>query len=375
MSKGFLYVFPFKLSATGEVIDGVVQNVPSFCRKQSCTKKCLDFYKGIDGKRGMHKCPYGFAVAVEEIGGINVTFTCLDIVGVSDKKMVQKRTNDKDFIPRITRLHYDEILHKMKEYFTSMSEYYSHKHQTLLNEDNYQDKIDNLDNTFHELRKLNSRLKAKIEGLIAYLDNHPNYNDAILQKNAKDVFAASQLITIRLSTYDLVLNPNSALNYTKISIPIYKKFDKVARLLDYQAQENDLVIKLSGSSFSTFDANDMVELLPYLLLDNAIKYSKPGRDIEMHFSERGEILEVTVKSFSLRPKDNEIKLLMERNYRSTNVNGKTQGQGLGLFIARYICDANGIGIEINVGSRIETDKMDVKYSDFIVTLQFDGIKK
>lgn len=375
MSKSSLYLFPFKLSSTGDTIDGMMQPFPAFCRKQCKTKACRDFYDAVCSRTGSKICPYGFAVITENIGGTLVTFTGMDVVGISDRKQVQRRATKRDYLPRLTKQVYANMLENMKENVSSLEDFYSQKQNTLLAADDYQTKIDTLDNTFHELRKLNGRLKASVEWLIASLDNNGQPLDSYLLKVVKDIFAASQLITIRLSTYDIILNPNSSLNYTKSQLQIYKKFDKVARLLDYQAQEKGATITINGSSYSSFECNDMVELLPYLLLDNAIKYTMWGKDIKLRFSEFGRKLTVEVISFSQRPAEHEINSLFERGVRSKNVSDKTVGQGLGLYIARYICDANNIKIDIKLGKKIETDNEDIKYSDFIVTLQFEGIVK
>lgn len=375
MSRISLYIFPFKLSATGDIVDGTMQSLCSFCRKQCNTKACRDFYARIHGKVGQYKCPYGFAVVVDEVVGTTITFTGLDIVGVSDKKLVQKRVSNKEFVPRLSRENYAYMMTKMKDGIAALQDFYSQKTNSLLAADDYQSKIETLDNTFHELRKLNSRLKAKVEWLIAKLDDPVLQTDSYLLNNIKDIFAASQLITIRLSTYDLILNPSSSLNYKKGDMRIYRKFDKVARLLDYQAQENGTTIRIIGSSYSTYECNDMVELLPYLLLDNAIKYSMRDKDIQLKFTESGNKLTIVVDSFSKRPEDHELKTLLERGVRSKNVSNTTEGQGLGLYLAQYICGANGISFSLSLGKRIETDKEGTKYSDFIVTLLFDGVVK
>lgn len=375
MSKKSLYLFPFKLSATGDVIDGTMQHLCAYCRKQCNTKRCRDFYMQVYGKIGYYKCPYGFSVAVEDILGTIVMFTGLDIAGISDKKQVRRRVSKKDFVPRITKKVYTDMMAQMREGVASMKDYYLRMQSSLSAAEDYQSKIDTLDNTFHELRKLNGRLKAKVEWLIVRLDDPCLQTDSYLIKNIKDIFAASQLITIRLSTYDLILNPNSSLNYKKSDMPIYRKFDKVARLLDYQAQENGTTIKITGTSYSTYECNDMVELLPYLLLDNAIKYSMWNREIKLNFREIGNKLTVVVDSFSQRPVENELNSLLERGVRSRNVMEKIDGQGLGLYLARYICEANNINIDLSLGKKIETDKEGIKYSDFIVKLVFEGIVK
>ncbi len=373
MSKESLYLFPYKMSYSGIVSDGTMQKLPQFCIHQCNSKKCRDFYAGLKGESGRYKCPYGFAVCVEQIAGVPVFFVGMDVVGISDKKLVQKRTTAKDFIPRLKKEQYEERLIIMANMANSIEDYYSQAQGTLLAADNYQSKIETLDNTFHELRKLNGRLKASVEWLTMLLDNSGFQQEAMLSKASKDIFAASQLISIRLSTYDLILNPNSALNYTKSPLAIYKKFDKVARLLDYQAQESGTIIKITGNSYCTYECSDMVELLPYLLLDNAIKYTMWGKDTNLIFQEIGNKLKVTVKSFSIRPADQELNSLLERGIRSKNVTSEKEGQGLGLYLARYICDANNISINLSLGKRIEEDDKGIKYSDFIVTLQFDGI--
>ena len=375
MSKLSLYPFPFKLSPSGEVVNGAMLALPVFCSRQCNTKICRDFYIQKCVKKGEYKCPYGFAVMVEDINGQLVFFPGLDIVGVSDKKQVQRRIASKDFVPRLPKEQYSYMLSKMLASIASLEDYYSHKQQTLLAADDYQSKIETLDNTFHELRKLNLRLKAKVEWLIAQQDSPSFHFDNYCDKAVKDIFAASQLITIRLSTYDLILNPSSTLNYTKSPMSIYRKFDKVARLLDYQAQENGMSIRIVGNSYSTFECNDMVELLPYLLLDNAIKYTMWGKDTTLRFVETGNKLTVEVNSFSRRPADHELNTLLERGVRSKSVSSNIQGQGLGLYLARYICESNDISLRLSLGKRIETDSDGGKYSDFIVTLQFNGIVK
>ncbi len=373
MSKECLYLFPYKMSSSGIVSDGAMQTLPQYCINQCNSKTCRDFYLRLNGKFGRYKCPYGFTVCVEEIAGIPIIFVGMDVVGISDKKQVQKRTTAKDYIPRLNKEQYEKRLSMMKKMAVSLNDFYSQVQGTLLAADDYQSKIETLDNTFHELRKLNGRLKASVEWLTMLLDNSGYQQDAMLSKASKDIFAASQLISIRLSTYDLILNPNSALNYAKSPLAIYKKFDKVARLLDYQAQESGTTIKITGNSYCTYECSDMVELLPFLLLDNAIKYTMWGHDTYLSFQETGNKLTVTVKSFSIRPVAHELNSLLERGVRSRNVNSDKVGQGLGLYLARYICDSNNISINLSLGKRIEVDNKGIKYSDFIVTLQFEGI--
>lgn len=42
--KNIIYPYPFKLSTTGDLSDGIVFQIPSFCKSNHKTKKCRDFY-------------------------------------------------------------------------------------------------------------------------------------------------------------------------------------------------------------------------------------------------------------------------------------------------------------------------------------------
>lgn len=67
--KNTIYPYPFKLSATGDLSDGLVFHVPSFCRSNHKTNKCRDFYKNECENEGYKQCPYGFAVNVNHFLG------------------------------------------------------------------------------------------------------------------------------------------------------------------------------------------------------------------------------------------------------------------------------------------------------------------
>ena len=78
-----------------------------------------------------------------------------------------------------------------------------------------------------------------------------------------------------------------------------------------------------------------------------------------------------IKGLSIRPQNHEIKQLFERGIRSEKVE-EVQGQGIGLFLAKYICDIHNIDISIKVGDVIEYYNGRA-YSDFTVKLIFNDI--
>ena len=56
--KNTIYPYPFKLSATGDLSDGLVFHIPSFCKSNHKTKNVLTFTRNdskMKGKNHVHK--------------------------------------------------------------------------------------------------------------------------------------------------------------------------------------------------------------------------------------------------------------------------------------------------------------------------------
>jgi two-component system sensor histidine kinase SenX3 len=78
------------------------------------------------------------------------------------------------------------------------------------------------------------------------------------------------------------------------------------------------------------------------LLDNAIKYSDPGAEVEVEFWVRGDDLEVVVRDHGLGIPSEELERIFERFYRVDRARSRdTGGTGLGLAIVRHVAQAHG----------------------------------
>lgn len=372
--KNTIYPYPFKLSATGDLSDGLVFHIPCFCKSNHKTKKCRDFYKKECETEGYKKCPYGFAVNVNLFLEQKVIFSCLNIDRFSDKKMIQKRLTNKDFLPRIPLVKYEKSIQDVLMFVKSCDDFYKKENEKINSRETYVDKIEILDNTFHELRKLNQELKLQTEHLISESNNFNWDNIDKIKYLSQNVFSTSQLISIRLNTYDFGVNPNLSLYEQKAPIQIHRKFVKVAHCLREYANKKQIKIQITGESYSSIMANDVLELLPYLILDNAIKYSLESRPIEVKFNERTSELEIITKSFSVRPHEHELRKLTERGMRSTRIDSQIQGQGIGLYLASYICELHDISITFSLGKE-RYFVNEIPYSDFYVVLIFHNIIK
>ncbi len=94
-----------------------------------------------------------------------------------------------------------------------------------------------------------------------------------------------------------------------------------------------------------FDAAALSSRAVVNLLDNAVKYSGPSRDIAVRLEARTGSVTFEVEDHGVGIPAAEQKKIFERFYRISNGSGKG-GYGLGLFLVRHIMDAHGGRAEV-----------------------------
>ncbi len=77
------------------------------------------------------------------------------------------------------------------------------------------------------------------------------------------------------------------------------------------------------------------------ILDNAIKYTPPGKRIWIDFTLSGNCTVVTVEDEGIGIPQGEIDRIFDQFYRASNVHGYTGGIGLGLYVSRYLARMHG----------------------------------
>jgi signal transduction histidine kinase len=103
----------------------------------------------------------------------------------------------------------------------------------------------------------------------------------------------------------------------------------------------------NDGEFILFGDKERIKQLLYILLDNAIKYNKPGGEIEVKLikKENSVILQITDTGIGI-PQE-KIPNIFERFYRIDVGRSRSQGgAGLGLSIAAWIVDAHDGRIKV-----------------------------
>jgi K+-sensing histidine kinase KdpD len=226
--------------------------------------------------------------------------------------------------------------------------------------------IDLINSTLHEIRKFNLEIKRISEDVL----NNNSISPEEAQKKVKSIFASSSLMSIRLNLYDFDENPQIITASSTYSASLYSKFYKATHILENYARDNKVAIKLIGSSYLNLDAYPILDFLPFVIIENAIKYSPENQDVEVKFQENNRALDITISSIGPRLMEHESKDVFKKGFRGLDAASlDSSGGGYGLYFAKLVCDLHDINISVACGNyRFKLDG--VKYADFDVHIYY-----
>lgn len=258
-------------------------------------------------------------------------------------------------------MHYDKQNRRLENLHAEIAELKIHNSR-LTSEANNVKAI--LDSTLHEVRRFSAQLTKFLERLSRDTEGNTQLNQAALS-----VFYTAGMISSRLAYTDIELNPGAIESQTVIRSGIYKKFDKAKRILAEEARDRGVTIQLTGESRVEIDALPVFELLPFVLLENGVKYSPRAQVVNVAFETIRGRQNVTVTSVGPAVADAEMPRLFEKGYRGAQV-VRLPGEGLGLFLAKQVCKFHDVQIRAETGSRNLYQMSGITYSEFRIVLQF-----
>ena len=154
-------------------------------------------------------------------------------------------------------------------------------------------------------------------------------------------------MTLRMDAYAFMYNEALLATTEKSGHNIYHIFDKVKHCLKDKADERSVTIHIkSNGECCELKAYDCLDLLPFILLDNAIKYSDRKTHIQVDIKDTPASCIFLVSSISPRLADGECERIFDRGFRGENARKVTdEGLGIGLYTAKKICDLHNSSIE------------------------------
>lgn len=362
-----MYAIPC-ITKDSNYIDGVFINSLTFCKNNYCVdKKCINHYKEVFSKQksGFYTCPYGLVsyLFVQE-NSSKIIFTSLREKSRYKKKN-RKFQNEFNFNLVLSE---EKIIDLINLSISTVNE-----RQIL------QEKQNTFDSMEHEVKKLNSSIKDNCDSFINLFNEKqdlyslsPDEYKMFFDK-LKTLYVISSLINLRYTIYDYEKNPNSLTVDSPGKIPIHGKFVKCSKILrNHKGKKSH--ISFYGECHKYIIAYPSFELIPFLLLENALKYTLDDNEISVDFEEKYNSLIITIKSMSLYCSKNDIPHIFEKGYRGENAKkyNNSNGNGIGLYFVKLLCDLHNITIKAESDESI-TNISGIPYSIFSIVLTFNEV--
>lgn len=347
-------LFPYYDYKEEKIKNGVLENSFLFCNR-NFNSTCKKHYDSIKNKNGIFICPYGFS----SLNHNSENYTSILVEKNHNKKLSKRNTNKKDS----KVVHSLDVVDRIKKYFQSIDARVNAKQHIIRKFDKessvFSTKKETLDDTLHELRKLNNILKKQAYTLKIDLEKsyNTNYN---INLRSKNILSTTQLISARLNAYDFTLNPELIELSPKNNIAIYKKFDKAKQCLEVITNDLMININLKGTSNCKFECYNIIDLLPFILFENAIKYNYKDSEINCEFinDNNSKLDKIIVSNKAIIPSETELSKLKDKHFRGQN-SSNINGSGKGLYIAELICNFNSFFIEIEIEKEKELENKEI----------------
>lgn len=189
----------------------------------------------------------------------------------------------------------------------------------------------------HDLRKLNTSVYHKA---LACKTNLQSGNLHQASYDIENALAAIELLRLRTDTLDLTSNLERRI--PKKSLKSYGKVREVVEAFNPNAIQKDIRLNISQPFPNMCKTHDLYQLIPYIIIDNAIKYSPRGHEIHVFHEINDGMVTWNVKSVGPLIEPQESPHILERGRRGYHaLKSGVPGSGYGLFLANLLlrrCD-------------------------------------
>lgn len=359
-----------QISDDGTIIDGLYIKALSFCKASCAIGKCAEFYKSLLEKdiAGFYTCPHGMSCYLSIGDGQTKTvYSCFR------EKATYNKTKAKT-LNKINENVYNPVLQEdqLLSLIDATNDLYRQECKLI-------DRTSAVESISHEVKKLNSQIKERSDLI---LQSYRLIDDDVvlsaenlqrLQEDIRTIFISSSMIASRFSLYDYEKNPDVLSQGAIFDCNVYKKFDKIKRILK-NYQKRGVTVNIKGSSYDYIEAYPSFELIPLLVVENAVKYSYASNSVEIVFVKTAtNSLTITIDSYSPYCSDTEIAHLFQKGFRGKEAKKvSSDGSGIGLYFVKLICDLHNVKISVSSNRDRRTTINGIVYAPFQVKLEFDN---
>lgn len=222
----------------------------------------------------------------------------------------------------------------------------------------------------HEIVSLLPVLNKSSDIIIDGLTDKGKIDIAGIEHHTQVIKDIVELINLNTAIVNLELNPDFFTYQQKEYINFIPLFKRATKIFKLKSEKRFINLKIEGDGLPNIFALPIIKLIPYLILDNCIKYSPSKVSIEIEYS-NFDNKELIISITSLGPfvSADEIPKLTEKFYRGQNsINTNLNGKGMGLYLLDKICKLNNIQYEF-ICEDTNFEYNGIKYARIIQKIQ------
>lgn len=342
-----LIAWPWLIVQSGAIVAQGPGNL--FDRPQETYhEKCVQHFRDVK-QSGWTVCPNGFAtysVYVDEGGGYFLILPGLKVRGLSK---AQGKSVGLTVLADVK---------KVENHVTSVFEAIA-----SIREGFEQSTRQNI----HEVRGINNSLYNAAYELQGLLERSGHTHREGLAKN---ITAFSEILSARLDVISYLSNPAGE-SIDENPIPVYKRFDKMRMCFRASTFARNITLNLEGNSYGRIFGPDVLDIVTFLVFDNAVKYCLPRFEISITIEEDESRIFVRVQSVGPKIDDEEKEKIFHYGYRGTHARlSGTSGSGIGLPLLKRLVEHDLKGrLFLNIG-RFRKTVREIPYHDIEFTFVF-----
>lgn len=210
------------------------------------------------------------------------------------------------------------------------------------------------DNLAHDLRSPLGRLRAAAEMSLSAGHSKTEF-EAMAVNTAEE---CDRLLEMINTTLDIAEAESGAAQLTLTELDLVKLVRDAIELFQPLADEKNvtLVAHLPDTCLLQADRQRLQRVIANLI-DNALKYSRPGGQVIIRLDQNEQQIKVTIEDTGIGISSGELRRIFERYYRCDRSRSE-HGNGLGLSLARAFARVHGgdieVSSELNQGSTFTT---------------------
>lgn len=225
----------------------------------------------------------------------------------------------------------------------------------------------------HDLRRLSTAIyhssQEAFDLILPIEQLHPSLREA--RARIENVLGAQSILKIRTDVLDYEGNPG--VFDDDRNVPIYRRVDKVIKSFTSFASKKNVRLHKEGASFGEALGPNAFEIVPYVVLDNAIKYSPFNNDITIRIFEKSNNIEIHIISVGPIITSNELNEIFQKGFRGKSArDGGFPGSGIGLYLARKIVERFRGTITASSSGSYKIDRQEMADITFRIVIPLVG---